>query len=310
MDTEIRVGADRESFNFWNKLPTLLAVLIPPLGLASAMGLLWGVAFHWVDVALLVGFYIVCAFGTTIGFHRYFTHRGFEARAPVKATLAILGCMTMQGPVTQWVTDHRKHHALSDKPGDPHSPHVGHGDGMLGQVKGFLHAHVGWMLSNLGQNKGREYGRDLTEDRLVQTIDSLYGVWVVLTFGLPFVIAYAVGGTFAAGVEGFVWGGLLRVFLYQHATFSVNSICHMFGRKDFRSRDEARNNWIVALLVFGEGWHNNHHAFPSSARHGLRKHQFDVSWWVIRGLERLKLVWDVKVPDASQLERRKVQPAS
>jgi stearoyl-CoA desaturase (delta-9 desaturase) len=310
MDTGIRIGTVRETSSFWSKLVTLVAVLVPPLGLASAMGLLWGVAFHWIDVVLLVGFYVVCAFGTTIGFHRYFTHRGFETRAPVKAVLAILGCMTMQGPVTQWVTDHRKHHALSDRPGDPHSPHVGHGDGPLGFVKGFLHAHIGWMLSNLGLEQGREYGRDLYEDRLVRTIDRMYAVWVVLTFGLPFAIAYAVGGTFEAGIEGLVWGGLLRIFLYQHATFSVNSICHMFGRKDFRSRDEARNNWIVALLVFGEGWHNNHHAFPSSARHGLRKHQFDVSWWVIRGLEKLRLVWDVKVPDASQLERRKLQPAA
>jgi stearoyl-CoA desaturase (delta-9 desaturase) len=273
-----------------------------------AMGLLWGVAFHWVDVVLLLVFYVVCAFGTTIGFHRYFTHRGFETGAPVKATLAILGCMTMQGPVTQWVTDHRKHHALSDKPGDPHSPHVGHGDGALGFVKGFLHAHVGWMFTKLGLEQGREYGRDLYEDRLIRTIDRLYLVWVVLTFGLPFLIGYLVGGTLEAGLEAFVWGGLLRIFLYQHATFSVNSVCHMFGRKDYRSRDEARNNWVVALLVFGEGWHNNHHAFPSSARHGLRKHQLDPSWWVIRGLERLRLVWDVKVPDERQLERRRLSP--
>jgi stearoyl-CoA desaturase (delta-9 desaturase) len=309
IETTAPVATVRASSSFWSKVATLLAVLVPPLGLAMAMGLLWGVAFHWVDVVLLVGFYVICAFGTTIGFHRYFTHRGFQTRAPLKATLAILGCMTMQGPVTQWVTDHRKHHALSDKPGDPHSPHVGHGDGALGFVKGFLHAHVGWMFTKLGMEQGREYGRDLYEDRLIRTIDRLYLVWVVLTFGLPFLIGYLVGGTVAAGVEAFVWGGLLRIFLYQHATFSVNSVCHMFGRKDFRSRDEARNNWIVALLVFGEGWHNNHHAFPSSARHGLKKHQLDPSWWVIRGLERLRLVWDVKVPDESQLERRRLSPS-
>jgi stearoyl-CoA desaturase (delta-9 desaturase) len=285
---------------------TLVAVVVPPLGLASAMGLLWGVAFRWVDVALLVSLYVGCAFGTTIGFHRYFTHRGFEASAPVKAALAILGCMTMQGPLTQWVTDHRKHHALSDRAGDPHSPHVGHGEGALGALKGFAHAHVGWLFSNLGMEQGREYGRDLYDDRLVRTIDRLYVVWVVLTLGIPFAIGYWVGGTWEAGLEGLVWGGLLRIFLYQHATFSVNSICHMFGRQDYRSRDEARNNWLVALLVFGEGWHNNHHAFPASARHGLGRRQLDVSWWVIRGLEKLGLVWDVKVPDAAQLARRRL----
>jgi stearoyl-CoA desaturase (delta-9 desaturase) len=258
---------------------------------------------------LFAGLYVLCAFGTTIGFHRYFTHKGFEARAPIKALLAILGCMTMQGPVTQWVTDHRKHHALSDQPGDPHSPHVGYGDGAWGALRGCVHAHVGWMFSNLGMEQGREYGRDLYDDKLVRTIDRLYLLWVILTLGIPFAIGYAVGGTWGAGVEGLVWGGLIRIAAYQHATFSVNSICHMFGRQDYRSRDEARNNWIVALLVFGEGWHNNHHAFPVSARHGLHRSQLDVSWWVIRGLEKLRLVSNVKVPDAAQLERRRVQAA-
>ena len=188
----------------------MIAVVVPPLGIVLAMGLLWGIAFHWVDVVLFAALYVVCAFGTTIGFHRYFTHRGFEARAPVKAALAILGCMTMQGPVTQWVTDHRKHHALSDKPGDPHSPHVGHGDGAWGAMRGFVHAHVGWMFSNMGMEQGREYGRDLYEDRLIRTIDRMYLLWVVLTLGLPFAIGYAIGGTWQAGVEGLVWGGLIR----------------------------------------------------------------------------------------------------
>jgi stearoyl-CoA desaturase (Delta-9 desaturase) len=302
----LQVGTVRPRTSRISQVVTLVAVVVPPLGLFSAMGLLWGFAFRWADVALLVSLYVVCAFGTTVGFHRYFTHRGFQARTPVKAALAILGCMTMQGPLTQWVTDHRKHHALSDRPGDPHSPHVGHGEGAWGALRGFVHAHVGWLFSNLGMEQGREYGRDLYEDRLVRTIDRLYVLWVVLTLGIPFAVGYWVGGTWEAGLEGLVWGGLLRIFLYQHATFSVNSICHMFGRRDFRSRDEARNNWLVALLVFGEGWHNNHHAFPASARHGLGRRQLDVSWWVIRGMEKLGLVWDVKVPDAAQLTRRRL----
>ncbi len=310
MVDEAAVGTVRARTSRISQIVTLIAVVVPPLGLVSAMGLLWGVGFHPVDVALFLGFYVVCAFGTTIGFHRYFTHRGFEAHTSVRIALAILGCMTMQGPLTQWVTDHRKHHALSDRPGDPHSPHVGHGDGLAGAVRGFVHAHVGWMFTNLGMEQGREYGRDLYEDRLIRRIDRMYLVWVVLTLGLPFAIGYAVGGTWQAGLEGLVWGGLIRIAAYQHATFSVNSICHMFGRKQYVSRDEARNNWLVALLVFGEGWHNNHHAFPASARHGLHRFQFDVSWWVIRGLEKAGLVWDVKVPDAAQRERRRVQPAA
>ncbi|MBA2740513.1 MAG: acyl-CoA desaturase [Actinobacteria bacterium] len=289
---------------------TIVAVVVPLLGALSAMGLLWGVAFRWLDLALLALFYVVCAFGTTIGFHRYFTHRGFEARLPVKIALGVLGSMTVQGPISQWVTDHRKHHALSDKPGDPHSPHVGHGDGALGALRGFAHAHMGWMFSNLGMEQGREYGKDLYEDRVVRWIDRLYLVWVVLTLGLPFLIGYlAGGGSIALGIEAMVWGGLFRIFLYQHATFSVNSICHMFGRREYRTRDEARNNWIVALFVFGEGWHNNHHAFPASARHGLGRLQFDVSWWTIRALEKLGLVWNVRVPSREQMERRRLAPS-
>ena len=214
--------------------------------------------------------------------------------------------MTMQGPITQWVTDHRKHHALSDKEGDPHSPHVGHGDGTMGVVKGFVHAHVGWMFSNLGLEQERAYGSDLYDDRLIRTIDRLYLLWVVLSLGIPFAIGYLVGGTLEAGIAGLVWGGLVRIFAYQHATFAVNSICHMFGRRDFRARDESRNNWLIAVLVLGEGWHNNHHAFPASARHGLLRGQVDVSWLVIRGLERLRLVRNVRRPTSAQMERRRV----
>ena len=252
------------------RVVTLVAVVVPPLGLVLAMGFLWGLEFHWIDLALFAGLYVLCAFGTTIGFHRYFTHKGFEARAPVKALLAILGCMTMQGPVTQWVTDHRKHHALSDQPGDPHSPHVGHGDGALGRAAR-LRA-CARRLDVLEPRHGagaRVRPRSLRRQTRAHDRPPLSPSGSLLTLGIPFAIGYAVGGTWGAGVEGLVWGGLIRIAAYQHATFSVNSICHMFGRQDYRSRDEARNNWIVALLVFGEGWHNNHHAFPVSARHGL-----------------------------------------
>ncbi len=309
-DIDIAIATVRTRTSRISQVVTMVAVIVPLIGVAAAMGLLWEVAFHWSDLAIMGAMYVVCAFGTTIGFHRYFTHKGFEARAPVRAALAILGCMTMQGPLTQWVTDHRKHHALSDKEGDPHSPHVGHGEGAWGAVRGFVHAHVGWMFRNLGMEQGLEYGRDLYDDMLVRMIDRLYLLWVVATLGIPFLVGYGIGGTWQRGVEALLWGGLVRIFLYQHATFSVNSICHMFGRQDYRSRDEARNNWLVALLVFGEGWHNNHHAFPASARHGLDRFQIDVSWWVIRAMEKLGLVWDVKVPDRQQLERRRVQPAA
>ena len=302
----VAVGTVRPRTSLISQIVTLVAVVVPPLGIVLAMGLLWGVAFHWYDLVILVVAYTICAFGTTIGFHRYFSHKSFEAMKPVKAGLAVLGCMTMQGPLTQWVTDHRKHHALSDKEGDPHSPHAGQEETAWGSVKGFVHAHVGWMFTNLGMEQGREYGKDLYQDRLIRTIDRMYIVWVVLTLGIPFALAYAIGGTLVAGLEGLVWGGLIRIFLYQHATFSVNSICHMFGRQDYRARDESRNNWLVAFLVFGEGWHNNHHAFPTSARHGLAWWQYDLSWWAIRGMEKVGLVWDVKLPTADQMRRRRL----
>ena len=303
-----RVGTVRDSTSRASQIVTLVAVVVPALGLLSAMGLLWGVAIHWVDLVLFLVLYLLCAFGTTIGFHRYFTHRGFETGPALKATLGILGCMTMQGPITQWVTDHRKHHALSDREGDPHSPHVGHGDGPWGAIRGFAHAHVGWMFSNLGMEQGRVYGRDLLDDPLVRVIDRLYLLWVALGLAIPFALGYAVGGTRQAAIAALVWGGLVRIFAYQHATFAVNSICHMFGRRHFRSRDESRNNWLIAVLVLGEGWHNNHHAFPSSARHGLNRGQVDVSWLVIRTLERLGLVWNVQRPSATQLDRRRLDP--
>src|SRR5260370_29385105 len=234
LDSEIAVGTVRSRTSRVSQIVTVIAVVVPPLGLFSAMGLLWGVAFHWADVALFGGMYVFCAFGTTIGFHRYFTHRGFQTRVPVKAALAILGCMTMQGPVTQWVTDHRKHHALSDKPGDPHSPHVGHGEGFAGALRGFVHAHVGWMFSNMGMEQGREYGRDLYDDALIRAIDRLYLLWVVLTLVIPAAIGYGIGGTWGAPLEGLVWAGRVRMPAYQHATFSGNSICAMFWRKEYR----------------------------------------------------------------------------
>jgi len=293
--TPIKIATVRSNTSRISQTVTLVAVVVPPLGLLFAMGLLWGVAFHWLDLALFAGFYVLCAFGTTIGFHRYFTHRGFETGGVVKAVLAVLGCMTMQGPLTQWVTDHRKHHALSDKPGDPHSPHVGHGDGALGALRGFVHAHVGWLFSNLGMEQGREYGKDLYDDLLLRLIDRAYLLWVVLTLGLPFLLGYWIGGTVRAGLAGLVWGGLIRIFAYQHATFSVNSICHMFGRQAYRSRDEARNNRLVALLVFGEGWHNNHHAHPTSARHGLAWWEFDPSWIQIKLLKFLGIARAIRV---------------
>lgn len=304
---ELRIATVRDRTSRASQLVTVIAVVVPPLGVLSAAGVLWGVALGWLDVVVFAGLYVACGLGITVGFHRLFTHRSFESGPVVRATFAILGSMAMQGPVTQWVTDHRKHHAFSDEDGDPHSPHAGHPDTVWGAIRGFVHAHMGWLFTLKGMERGKDYGRDLFEDPLIRRIDRLYLLWVVLTFGIPFLIGYLAGGLdVSTGSEAAVWGGLVRIFAYQHATFSVNSICHMFGRRAYRSRDESRNNWVVAALTFGEGWHNNHHAFPSSAKHGLDRFQLDLSWWTIRALERVGLVWAVKLPGPQLRERRRI----
>ena len=299
------IATVRPRTSFWSQLAGIVAVVVPPIGVLSAMGILWGVAFRPLDVYVLLVLYVFTGLGITLGWHRFFSHKSFETSAPVKAGLAIAGSMAMQGPLTQWVTDHRKHHALSDRDGDPHSPHAGREPGFFGAFAGLVHAHVGWLFVTKGMERGPLYAKDLYGDRMIRWIDRLYLLWVVLTLGIPFAIGYAVGGV-SLGVEVMVWGGLVRIFIWQHMTFSINSICHMFGRQAYRSRDESRNFWLLAPFSFGESWHNNHHAFPSSARHGLDRGQLDVAWLTIRGMQLLGLVWDVRRPDEAQRDRRRV----
>lgn len=305
MEHVVGIGTVRPRTSRASQLAGIVAIVVPPLGVLSAMGLLWGVAFRPLDLWVLLGLYAFCGLGITAGWHRYFSHKSFETSAPVRAVLAVAGSMAMQGPLTQWVTDHRKHHALSDKPGDPHSPHAGREPGVLSAALGLLHAHVGWLFSTKGMERGPRYAADLYSDALIRWIDRLYLLWVALSLGIPFVVGYAYGGT-ALGAEVLVWAGLVRIFAFQHVTFSINSICHAFGRQAYRSRDESRNVWYLAPLSFGESWHNNHHAFPASAQHGLDRGQLDLTWWLIRGMERLGLAWDVRRPTAEQRQRRRL----
>jgi len=262
----------------------ILAVVVVPLaGVVLAMRMLWQRAVAWDDVALMIGLYIPISLGVTIGFHRYLTHRGFRTVAPLKAALLILGSMSIEGPAIVWAANHRKHHAFADQAGDPHSP-----------TEGFLHAHVGWLFT--GQDADQlVYARDLRDDRMVMAISKLFPLWAVLTLAIPFAIG---------GWHGLIWGGLVRVFLTHHVTWSVNSVCHTFGSRPFATRDESRNQWTVGLLALGEGWHNNHHAFPRSAMHGLRWWQLDLSGITIRLLERMRLAWDVQRVSASDVAAR------
>jgi stearoyl-CoA desaturase (Delta-9 desaturase) len=295
-----------------NRLPKRIAaaigVTLPAVGVLIAFGLFWGVAVRPVDVILLVVLYSLTGVGISVGYHRLFTHRTFETSPAIRALLAILGGLALEGGVIGWASEHRKHHAFSDLEGDPHSPHVT-GPGLKGRAKGLWHAHMGWFFSTKGLAESElRFRRDLDADPVVRMIDRLYGVWILATLGIPFGIGYAVGGTLHAGFEAMVWGGLVRIFLGHHVTWSINSICHMFGRRPYQARDESRNNFLLALPSFGEAWHNNHHAFPGSAIFGLDRGQVDLGALTIRGLERLGLVWSVNSPDEGQRASRRLPP--
>jgi len=284
---------------------TITAVVVPFLAFLAAVVLLWGGLVTGLDMAIFAVMYVLVGFGVTIGFHRLLTHRAFEAPAPVRAALAILGSMSLQGAVIHWVADHRKHHTFADEQGDPHSPHTHEADGLRGVLTGIWHAHTGWLFDRAERASARRFARDLREDPAIKFVDRYFVVWVLLGLLIPFLAGFALsGGVLAAGLTALLWGGLVRIFLLHHATWSVNSICHIYGKQPFELEDESRNNWAVALVSLGEGWHHNHHAFPTSARHGLRRFQFDPSYALIRLMERVGLVRNVKRPGPSDVERK------
>ena len=216
--------------------------------------------------------------------------------------------MAVQGPVVHWVADHRKHHAHSDEEGDPHSPHLV-GDGVRGVLRGLFHAHVGWLFSTQGRADRKKYAKDLIEDTGMRRLSKLFPWIVLLGLLIPAGIAYAIEGTFLAAVGGFVWGGLVRVFFLHHVTWSINSVCHFMGRRRFDVEDESRNVFWLALPSLGEAWHHNHHAFPRSAMHGLKRWEVDPSALLIRGLRRLGLVWNV-VEISAERQAQKLEGAS
>jgi stearoyl-CoA desaturase (Delta-9 desaturase) len=266
------------------------AVVVPFVGLVVAVVLLWNHGVNALDLGLLAGLYAVTGLAVTVGYHRLLTHRAFQSPRSVEYTLAVLGSMAVEGSVIDWVADHRKHHAHADREGDPHSPHVGEGSGL----RGLWHAHVGWILGH-GEDRAdpRRHARDLLEDRGMRLIAGAFPLLVAVGLALPFAVGLLVGGSLLAGLEAFVWGGLVRVFLLHHVTWSINSICHFFGRRRFATDDQSRNVFWLALPSFGEAWHHNHHAFPRSAAHGLRWWELDASFVVIRLLELVGLARNV-----------------
>jgi stearoyl-CoA desaturase (delta-9 desaturase) len=254
---------------------------------------LWNEALHWSDIAVFVICYVLTGFGVTIGFHRHLTHRAFKAKRWLRGTLAILGSAAIEGPVISWVADHRKHHAFADVEGDPHSPHVDHGHGLKGALRGLFHAHVGWLFIHTHRGNKQRYAPDLLKDPLISWVDRTFVLWVLAGLAVPFLLGGLIGRSWEAALTGLLWGGAVRMLVVHHVTYSINSLCHFFGRQAFDTGDESRNLAWLAPLTFGEAWHNNHHAFPTSFEHGMRRWQFDPSRWVIVGLEKMGLVWDV-----------------
>jgi len=238
--------------------------------------------------------YLLTGLGITVGFHRLFTHQSFETNPVVKFIFGILGSMAVQGPLLHWVALHRIHHQHSDDHDDPHTPH-GHGSGVLGILKGLWHGHMGWLFRKEPPDLMR-YVKDLRKSKLLRSVSALFPLWVALGLIFPTIAGWLLIGGWKGALLGLLWGGLARICLVHHVTWSINSVCHLWGRQPYPVDDHSRNNFIVGVLALGEGWHNNHHAFPTSARHGLKWWQPDMSYWVIRVLAFLKLAWNVKQP--------------
>ena len=279
-----------------------LGVLTPLIAFLLALIFAWNRAVSLVDLALLVVFYSLTLVGIGLGYHRHFTHRAFEAAKGVRVALAILGSMAIEGRLFFWVALHRHHHRHSDTHEDPHSPWL-FGDGFLNRARGLLHAHIGWAFDRAPEDLYR-FIDDLTVDPTLRRVDRLFLLWAGLGLMLPAVLGGLITLSWAGALTGFLWGGLVRVFLMHHVTWSINSVCHMFGYRSFSTPDHSGNIPVLGFLGLGEGLHNNHHAFPRSARFAHLRREFDPGWPLIRLLERLGWVWNVQVPSPRQIDLR------
>jgi stearoyl-CoA desaturase (delta-9 desaturase) len=290
----------------------IAAVVLPFVGFLAGAALLWNDFFGPLDLAIMAVMYGLTATGITVGFHRLLTHRAFQTYAPIRYALAVLGSMAVEGPVIDWVADHRKHHTFTDEEGDPHSPHAGQGKGVRGALAGLWHAHTGWLFSTHGQAPSKRFARDLLEDKGMRRVNKAFPLIALTSLALPLLAGLAFsGGSWRAALSALLWGGLVRIFLVHHVTWSINSICHFFGERRFATEDRSTNVFWLALPSLGEAWHHNHHAFPRSAFHGLRWWELDPSGWMILGMAKVKLAWDVvRVTPERQREKLQGHPAS
>ncbi|KHL10324.1 stearoyl-CoA desaturase (delta-9 desaturase) [Mumia flava] len=283
-------------------------VAVPFVAIVAAIPIAWGGWFGPVDAALLVVFYLIGSLGVTVGMHRLFTHKSFKPNRAVKIALAVAASLAIEGPITRWVADHRKHHKFSDREGDPHSPWR-YGESVGALTKGFAYAHLGWMF-DAEQTPQRQYAPDLLKDRDIVWISKRFPLWVAVSLITPAVLGGLITWSWEGAVTAFFWASLVRVFLVHHVTWSINSICHTMGEAPFRSRDRSGNVWWLAIPSMGESWHNLHHADPTCARHGVLRGQVDISARLIWCLEKLGWVHDVRWPVASRIEAKRVQPTA
>jgi stearoyl-CoA desaturase (Delta-9 desaturase) len=289
---------------------TAAIVLGPFVGLGVAVWLAWGHGLGLADVLLALGFYVLTGLGVSVGFHRLLTHRSFTAARPLRIALAIAGSMSFEGDVIGWVAIHRRHHAFTDRPGDPHSPYR-YGTSLAGQLRGLGHAHAGWLLRDDPTPPAR-YAPDMLADPAMRMVSSGFPALCAVSLAVPFAAGWVIGGTWHAALITLLWAGLVRVAVLQHVTWSVNSLCHVFGTRPFTTRrhDRATNLWPLALVSFGESWHNMHHSDPACARHGADRGQVDISARLIRIFEHLGWATGVRWPDPDRLSahRRSSRP--
>jgi stearoyl-CoA desaturase (delta-9 desaturase) len=276
-------------------------MIIPVVALVAAVTLTWGWGITLLDVVIATIAYFGTGLGVTVGFHRHFTHKSFKATRPLKVALAVTGSLAFQGSIVSWVADHRRHHAFSDKEGDPHSPWL-FGTGPLAIARGFWHAHMGWLFDR-DKTNARRFAPDLLADRDIAAVDRQFVLLTVVSLGVPALLGGLLSWSWWGALTAFLWGGLVRVGLLHHVTWSINSICHMAGRRPFGTRDRSANVWWLAVLSFGESWHNLHHADPTCARHGVKRGQIDMSARLIWLFEKFGWVHSVRWPTPQRLER-------
>ena len=292
----------------WTQQITLTIFIVAPfVATVLAVPLTWNRGLGYRDAVIAGVLYAISGLGITVGYHRYLTHRGFKTSRPVRIALAIAGCLALQATPIQWVADHRRHHRFSDKPGDPHSPWR-YGESMRALTKGFVYSHFGW-LYDWETTDEKRYAPELVADPDMVFISRFYVVWVAISLLIAPLVGGLWGWSWNAALTAFIWGSLVRIFVLHHVTFAINSVCHITGRRPFKTRDRSQNVWWLAILSFGESWHNFHHAEPTSARHGVRALEVDLSAMLIKVMEKLRLVSDVRWPDRSIIQRRRAVPA-